>query len=249
MAQPQTVLFANEGYCSVCRGRTTFIAEGEWLRDQYMCSQCRSIPRQRALIEVLDQVVPKWPELRIHESSPSMEFFIKRCLGYSYSFLFEGVAPGEYQNDGLRCEDLDQLTFADGSFDVFITQDVMEHVFDPGHALTEIMRVLDYGGVHVFTAPKHKHLTTSYPRARLLGGAVNHLLDPQYHGSPVGDGRALVTWDYGADFEDLIRDWTGYLTSTFVIRDRERGIDGECLEVFVMRKTELNNVKRPGVAR
>ncbi|MGH8588299.1 MAG: class I SAM-dependent methyltransferase [Gammaproteobacteria bacterium] len=191
---------------------------------------------------MLDQLVPRWPELRIHESSPSMKFFANHCRGYSYSFFFEDIVPGEYEN-GLRCENLEQLTFADRSFDVFITQDVMEHVFDPQRALTEIMRVLDDGGLHVFTAPKHKHLTKSYARARLSAGAVEYLLEPQYHGSPVGDGRALVTWDYGADFEDLMRDWTGYLTSTIVIRDRERGIDGEYLEVFVMRKSQVNHVR------
>jgi len=242
MAQPPTIWFDNEGYCSVCQGRTTFVAEGEWLRDQYICSRCRSIPRQRALIEVLDQLVPRWPELRIHESSPTMKFFANQCRGYSYSFFFEDIGPGEYKN-GLPCENLEQLTFADRSFDIFITQDVMEHVFDPQRALMEIMRVLDHGGLHIFTTPKHKHLTKSYARARLSGTAVEHLFEPQYHGSPIGDGRALVTWDYGTDFEDLMRDWTGYLTSTFVIRDRERGIDGEHLEVFVMRKSKVNHVR------
>lgn len=247
MAQQGPVLFTNEGYCSVCRNHTTFVAEGEWLRDQYRCVRCRSIPRQRALIEVLDQIVPKWPDLRIHESSPTMRFFQNQCPGYSHSFYFEDVVPGDFKK-GLRCENLEQLTFVDHSFDIFIAQDVLEHVFDPQRALTEVMRVLNDGGLHVFTAPKHKHLTTSCARARLKDGAVEHLLEPQYHGSPIGDGRALVTWDYGADFEDLIRGWTGYLTSTFVIRDRERGIDGEYLEVFVIRKTELNNVKKTGVA-
>ena len=45
--------------------------------------------------------------------------------------FFEDIAPGVYKN-GLRCENLEQLTFADRSFDVFITQDVMKHVFDRG---------------------------------------------------------------------------------------------------------------------
>jgi len=171
-----------------------------------------------------------------------MKFFANQCRGYSYSFFFEDIGPGEYKN-GLPCENLEQLTFADRSFDIFITQDVMEHVFDPQRALMEIMRVLDHGGLHIFTTPKHKHLTKSYARARLSGTAVEHLFEPQYHGSPIGDGRALVTWDYGTDFEDLMRDWTGYLTSTFVIRDRERGIDGEHLEVFVMRKSKVNHVR------
>ena len=37
--------------------------------------------------------------------------------------------------------------------------------------------------------------------------------------------------------------WTGYLTSTYLIRDRKRGIDGEFLEVFVTRKDPDNKVK------
>jgi SAM-dependent methyltransferase len=242
MAQPPTILFDNEGYCSVCRGRTTFVAEGEWLRDQYICSRCRSIPRQRALIEVLDQVAPRWPELRIHESSPSMSFFANHCRGYSYSFFFEDIAPGEQKN-GLRCENLEQLTFADCGFDVFITQDVMEHVFDPQRALTEIMRVLDHGGLHIFTTPKHRALIESCRRAELVDGIVNHIREPEYHASPIGDGRALVTWDYGADFEHLVARWSGYLTSTYVLRDRRHGIDGEYLEVFVTVKERINLVR------
>ncbi len=128
------------------------------------------------------------------------------------------------------------------SFDIFITQDVLEHVFKPDRALAEIMRVLRPDGLHIFTAPKHKHLLKSYPRARSNGKHIEHLLEPQYHGNPIGDGRSLVTWDYGADFDDLIETWSGCNTCTYVLRDRRRGIDGEYLEVFV-------TTKAPGAAK
>jgi hypothetical protein len=49
-----------------------------------------------------------------------------------------------------------------------------------------------------------------------------------------------VTWDYGADFEERIQGWSGYCTSTFNIRDRGIGIDGEFLDVFVTRKDVAN---------
>jgi 2-polyprenyl-3-methyl-5-hydroxy-6-metoxy-1,4-benzoquinol methylase len=48
------------------------------------------------------------------------------------------------------------MTFGTEQFDLFITQDVMEHVFRPRLAVKEIMRVLKTGGAHIFTAPKHK---------------------------------------------------------------------------------------------
>jgi hypothetical protein len=59
-----------------------------------------------------------------------------------------------------------------------------------------------------------------------------------FHGNPVGDGRSLVTWDYGDDFEDLLTKWSGYPVKTYVTRDRNLGLDGEYLEVFVCRKPE-----------
>ena len=44
-------------------------------------------------------------------------------------------------------------------------------------------------------------------------------------------------------------DWTGYLLSTFVIKDRTLGIDGEFLEVFVASKNELNRVVPSGLPK
>ena len=71
-------------------------------------------------------------------------------------------------------------------------------------------------------------------------GSVKHYVDPpEYHGNPVGDDRALVTWDYGDDFEILLWHWCGCPTTTYVTSDRALGLDGEYLEVFVTRKPAL----------
>jgi SAM-dependent methyltransferase len=239
ISEPSAV-FSNEGYCPICRQRTRFVAKHEWLRDFYLCEGCHSCPRQRALAAVLEATTPRWRELAVHESSPSINFFAAQCPRYTHSFLFDDVPLGSFRN-GARCEDLERLTFADDTFDVFLTQDVLEHVFQPDRALREIVRVLKPAGVHVFTTPKHKHLLNSSPRVRRTeGGEIEHVLPAQYHENPIGDSRSLVTWDYGADFDDLASKWAGYLVSDYVIRDRRRGIDGEYLDVFVMRKDELN---------
>ena len=142
---------------------------------------------------------------------------------------------------GSRCENLEALTFADNTFDLFVTQDVFEHVFRPDLASQEIMRVIKPGGAHVFTAPKHKGLRQTRQRARFESGGIVHLLEEQFHGNPIGDGRALVTWDYGDDFELRLWEWCGYPTVTYVVRDRSLGIDGEYLEVFVTRKLERSS--------
>jgi SAM-dependent methyltransferase len=234
-------LFSNRGYCAVCMAETTFVAVGPWLRDEYVCARCGTIPRQRAVVEVIEHLRPEWRTLRMHESSPSLWFFRQQCPQYSYSYFFPDVAAGA-SKDGAQCEDVEKLTFPDESFDVFITQDVMEHVFRPDRALREISRVLVAGGIHIFTTPKHGNLPKSQCRARMDGGTVVHLLDPVYHGNPIDAGGSLVTWDYGADFDQLAQQWAGFSTSTIILRDRRRGIDGEHLEVFVTAKHPVNAV-------
>ena len=234
-------LFSHIGYCNICMDQATFVAEQAWLRDHYFCQRCRSIPRQRALVEVLTQFRPNWRKLKIHESSPSMGFFFKQCPGYTVSQFLEDVPLGEYR-DGFRSENLERMTFPDAQFDIFITQDVFEHIFNPELAMREIMRVLRDGGIHIFTSPKHKSLLKTVCRARLANGTVDHVLEPSYHGNPIGDGRSLVTFDYGTDFDDLIQEWSGYRTSNFIIRNRNLGIDGEFLDVFVILKDAVNRV-------
>jgi len=238
----ENIYLANAGYCSICMKETTFVARKEWLRDHYFCERCHSIPRQRALVEVLNYFRPNWCSLAIHESSPSMRFFAEQSRNYSWSFFYEDVPVGTFSKDGIQCQNLENLTFSNGIFDIFITQDVLEHVFNPDVAVREIMRVLRTDGIHIFTAPKHKHLLKSYRRAQMVDGSIQHLHEPIYHGNPIGDGRSLVTWDYGADFDDLLGRWSGYCTSNFIVRNRAHGIDGEYLDVFVTCKQPVNRI-------
>lgn len=234
---PQSgVLFENPGYCACCRTHTVFRAHDAWLRDFYVCGTCGSIPRQRHLQTVLDEQVSGWPGLAIHESSPSNDFLSRRATNYTSSQYFADVPRGEYR-DGVRSEDVEALTLPDESVDLFITQDVLEHVFHPDRAIQEIHRVLRPGGAHVFTAPKHRGLDSSRRRAAIsASGEVEHLLPAEYHGNPISDNKALVTWDYGYDFELLMSEWAGASVQTFQRRDRSRGLDAEFNEVFVIRK-------------
>jgi SAM-dependent methyltransferase len=235
-------ILENNGYCPICMGEARFVAAQDRLGDHYICERCKSIPRQRALVEVVNIFRPNWRSLRIHESSPSMRFFLDQCRDYSYSFVYPDLSAVPHR-EGDRCESLEALTFSNASFDIFITQDVLEHVFHPNKVLAEITRVLRPGGIHIFTAPKRKYLLKSYRRAKLVDGTVEHLHEPTYHANPIGDGRSLVTWDYGADFDDLIQQWSGCTTCNFIIRDRNRGIDGEYIDVFVTLKEPANRLK------
>ncbi len=227
----------NAGICPICEGRTLFLRQGSWDRDQYKCLRCRSIPRQRALAMVLQRERPDWRTLSIHESSPDgclASKLAREAPGYSSSQFLPGKPLGEVHG-GLRNEDLRKLTFAGGSFDLFLTMDVLEHVPEPDLAFAEIGRVLKPGGLHIFTVPWHDAPTRD--RVRLAeDGSMQHLLPAEYHGNPVDPKGALVVTDWGSDMLERIRAASGMSTDRYSFHDASRGLSGAFLDVFVSRR-------------
>ena len=227
----------NFGYCHVCRRKTIFLKTGDWLRDQYLCLFCHSIPRQRALMQLLDKEYPQWRELRMHESSPcgpASEMIRRQCQGYVGSQFFPDVPSGS-RLDGVRCENLEMMSFADGEFDLVITQDVFEYVMRPDRAFSEICRSLKPGGAHLFTVPLYRGSKT-VTRAIVATDGVKFFQEPIYHSNPVDDAGSLVVTDWGDDIMDFIASVSGMETTVFSDKNTRFGIDGEFLEVFISRK-------------
>jgi methyltransferase family protein len=224
------------GFCPICHRWTVFVALEDWLRDSYLCLRCWSLPRQRALIAVLDEVAPDWRRLRIHEFAPSgpASVRLRDAPGYTASHFWPDVPPGG-ERDGDRCEDLERLTFADASLELVVTQDVFEHVLDPGRAFSEIARVLRPGGRHVFTVP-YRPGERTVVRARPAVDGIEYLEPPDFHGDPVDPAGALVVSEWGADLPGFVAAHGGLATTVHHRRDRRRGLDGPFLDVLVSRK-------------
>jgi hypothetical protein len=91
----------NHGYCSICEHPVYFEIEGPWLRDQYRCVNCKSIPRWRALMSVVTELYPKWRELKIHESSPGgplSDKLARECPEYLPSHFFPDAPRGLHRD-------------------------------------------------------------------------------------------------------------------------------------------------------
>jgi SAM-dependent methyltransferase len=229
----------SEGVCSTCNNSTEFISEYSWLRDHYVCQVCGSIPRERALMCVIEESFPSWRGAIIHESSPGQRGasikLQKEASHYIPSQFFPGHKSGIPVN-GIQCENLESLSFADQSIDLHITQDVLEHIFNPDITFKEIARTLKPGGMHIFSVPLVNKFNPSRRRARLHDGKIEHLEAEQYHGSPVGDGRSLVTIDWGFDICDYIFKASGLYTKIIYIDDISRGIRADFIEILVTFK-------------
>jgi len=227
------------GRCEICEAKTVFVLRGPWIRGDLLCVKCGGRPRNRALMAVLNEQFPGWRELSVHESSPGspmLQKFRKECPRYVASHFYADRPLGSL-HDGFVCQDLERQSFEDASFDLVITQDVLEHVFDARAALREIARTLKPGGAHVFTVPWYYWTPTIERARRAKDGSIEHLLPPDYHGNPIKPkARSLVVTEWGRELLEVIDSCSGVVTQAFRLDDADRGITGAFVDVFVSRK-------------
>ncbi len=207
------------GLCSVCGSLTRFV-RNSWIlprelreawpdgfvdRESQLCCECGSSRRIRGLADVLlahyadgaasiAELVrePAFRELRIAEIN---------AVGRMHPYLagLPRLTYSEYPE-----EDVQALSYSEGSFDLVLTSDTLEHVPDPAKALDETRRVLVAGGRHVFTIPTDPRLE----RTRSRDG-----LPPQHHGRGGGpfalvarQDDLLAHTDFGRDVPELLRE-------------------------------------------
>jgi len=103
-------------------------------------------------------------------------------------------------------ENLCEMTFVNGSVDVLVHCDVLEHIPNVAQAARECARVLAPGGRLIFTMPFFQALETTTVRARIdANGEVEHLLSPEIHGDPMQPEGALAYYNFGWDVLEHFR--------------------------------------------
>ena len=237
---PHNFYFSKNGFCPCCEKPTEFLAYNPWLRDHFRCVNCGSIPRQRALLKTLETHFPKWRELAIHESSPSNGGASARIRAECSRYISSQYYPHHEFGEtilGHRNENLEAMTFPNAIFDIVISQDVMEHVYDPATVFREVARILKPGGAHVFTVPiVNKHGPSQVWATKNEDGSPRFLYQPDYHGNPVDPCGSPVTMRWGYDIVQFIEMACGLNTSIEYIDDLEIGVRAEYIEVLVTRK-------------
>ncbi len=139
---------------------------------------------------------------RIYELSSKgafLRYLNRRFKDVYISEYFDDVPPGDMKN-GIPCQDIQNLTLDDASFDIVTSTEVFEHVPDDAKGFAEIYRVIRYGGHFVFTVPLWEDRRTVERAVMMPDGSVEHLCEPKYHHDRVrGRFTALVFRDYGGD--------------------------------------------------
>lgn len=209
-----------EGTCTICGSAGTFRQEGRSIRETYRCPTCQASLRYRHQACVLLSLYARSGSRTLEELVRERDFrslavyepgligpfrrYFATLPDYTTSYFWPDVPRGALR-EGVRCEDLQALTFPDDQFDLVITSDIFEHVRRPYEAFAEIDRVLRPGGRHVFTIPMRWPLPDrSVTRVDTASEQDVHTLPPVRHGSPTDPEGSLVYTDFGTDLVDRL---------------------------------------------
>ncbi|MEW6517300.1 MAG: tetratricopeptide repeat protein [candidate division FCPU426 bacterium] len=206
-----------QGYCEVCAAPRAFALDWQSsnrqvpnYRERLVCPGCGLNNRQRIMLASLKQRLHQAPGRapRVYMYEQVTPFYraaqsvLTQAEVTGSEYLGEAQTPGA-RVKGIRHEDALRLSFGDDQLDLVVSNDVYEHVPDILAALREACRVLRPGGALLFSIPFHQELEKTRPRAVREDGKVVHLLPPQFHDDPVGDGGCLVFYDFGWDILEL----------------------------------------------
>jgi len=154
--------------CTRCGSNLRSIALANALRSYLRTSRClddAGLPEEQRKLSILE----------INEAG-TLTPYLKKFENYRY-----GAYPEV---------DMHSLPYGDGSFDVVIHSDTLEHIRNPIHALTECHRVLKLDGALCFTVP-------------VIVGRMSRSRDglaKSYHGNPETPLEDFVVHtEFGAD--------------------------------------------------
>lgn len=171
------------------------------------CAHCGASAVSQSILEVLIAQCPGIADLDALELSsrgPLARWLRQHAGSLVLSEYMPGQVPGTVV-DGVRHEDVQQLSFADARFDLVTSTEVFEHVADDARGFAEVYRVLRPRGRFVFTVPLSDTPVT-HERALVRDGEVVHLDTPAYHADSFsGSERVLCFRDYGRDIVDRLR--------------------------------------------
>lgn len=217
-----TEAFAVDGFCVPCNKKAALLVDMQsggqrhangWIpnwRERLTCPLCGMNNRQRLIAALVKQTLAEKSNQQVYfmeQVTPifnwaSRTFKQHKLVGSEY---LGHQYPGGTVINGIRHEDVENLSFADDEFDLIVSNDVFEHVPNPSRAFEECARVIKPGGVMLATIPFHSDSDESTIRARLCDGHVEQILPPVFHGNPVSADGSLVFTDFGWDLLGTLR--------------------------------------------
>lgn len=179
-------------------------------RERLVCPVTQLNNRLRASIQLIDFELGVCPYHTIYlaeQVTPLYTYLKKKFNGLTGSeYLGPDIVPGFVSEKGLRHEDATRLSFRSESADCYLSFECLEHIPDFKKAYSEAARILKPDGKFMWSVPFVQLQYENIIRATAgADGEIRHLLEPEYHGDPVGEGGILCYTHFGWQMLDEIR--------------------------------------------
>lgn len=129
-----------------------YFGKGEMISlEQYTCNRCGASDRERLYALWVDQQLKKGA---LNRSARVMHFAPEEALSKRLRQLFADYETADFGMGHVDYKvDLQNLPFADASYDFFICSHVLEHVESDDQAIRELYRITAPGGCGILVAP------------------------------------------------------------------------------------------------
>ena len=212
--------------CNVCGWKGRRLLSDQW-HPFTVCPRCNSQVRHRLLLAALRTIPGLKAELLV-AGKRVLHFAPEQCISgwlannaatYISADLFEAGADRR-----LNISNMSELS--NGSFDLVVACDLLEHVPDDSAALREIHRILSANGWAILTVPQKDNLSSRYEDASIA--------TPQARKKAFGEENHLRM--YGDDFGQFLESH-GFNVTTV----DERSFDPETVRKHVLFPPVLSN--------
>lgn len=214
LVRPAEVRFALER-CPLCRYPISVQLQNRDIGVR--CLVCGASAISRSLVEALQARVDSIEQRDAYELSAAggvVRYLKAHARSLTTSEYFDGVPSGRFQ-DGIRCEDVQALSFEDCSFDLCTSTEVFEHVADDLAAFRETRRVLRPGGVLVFTVPLTGQSST-VERTSIIDGFRVNTMPAEYHSDRFRGPNVFCYRNYGDDVLQRLAE-AGFVDAQFYL--------------------------------
>lgn len=200
-----------DGYCEVCEADREFLVDYQYggdrvnWRERLECNGCYLNNRMRAALALAKMRLSPDAQVYLTENVTPLYRQTTRVFSRVIGSEFMPDVPLGEQRDGIRSEDVTQLTFGE-QFDAVMTFDVLEHVPAYRQGLREFARVLKPGGWLIMTVPYDLSAPKTLVRAVSVEGKIVHLEQPEYHGDPMNGDGILSFYTFGWSLLDDLRE-------------------------------------------
>ena len=205
------------GVCEVCNApqplvvdyQSADVREGRevpnW-RERLVCPNCGCNNRQRFIIRTVFENYRLGMNVLLYEQVSSVFQRIKEEIPTveGFEYFGEGFVSGAVY-DHVIYQNICDMTYPDESFDLVISNDVFEHVYDYERAFREACRVLKKRGKLIFTVPFNANNSKTELRTVSDEVKISYFLESVFHDKLVEKRPPLLVYQiFGWDILDLL---------------------------------------------